>query len=154
MRWRSRGASAAWRPVNRRRVEGKGWHVDAGPGFPIDGDRTPLGDRRQACVLLVLLSDWPASGGGTCFAVGSHETVAEKICGEGAVTQDALNRWAIAEGRAGLADGRWKLDYEGRGAVRVEQVYHRRDLEHTFFQTDVHKVCSKISAIFSHFSEI
>ena len=74
------------------------------------------------------------NGGGTCFAVGSHETVAEKIRGEGAVTQDALNRWAIAEGRAGLADGRWKLDYEGRGAVRVEQVYHRRDLEHTFFQ--------------------
>ena len=32
--------------------------------------------------------------------------------------------------------------------------YHRRDLEHTFFQADFHKNFNKISAIFSHFSEI
>ena len=31
--------------------------------------------------------------------------------------------------------------------------YHRRDLQYTIFQTDFHKMCSKMSAFFSNFSQ-
>ena len=37
---------------------------------------------------------------------------------------------------------------------RPDVILPPEGLEHTFFQTDFHKICSKISAFFSHSSEI
>lgn len=53
-------AARRWRAVNRRRVRDKGWHVDIGPGFDTDWNRTVAGHPYQGCVVLVLLSDCPA----------------------------------------------------------------------------------------------
>ena len=111
----------AWRPVNRRRCLDRGFHVDPGPGFPMDGLRTLEGDRAQGAVVLVVLSDWPANGGGTCVANGSHRWVREKL-GEGPLPHSELNRWAIAEVARRRESGELRLDYEeGHGDV-VEQI--------------------------------
>jgi hypothetical protein len=61
-----------WQPVSRRRVLNKGWHVDVGPGFGNEESRSPAGDFRQGCVMLVLLSDCPAGCGGTAIVPRSH----------------------------------------------------------------------------------
>lgn len=45
----------SWEAVNRRRVRGKGWHVDIGPGFNTDWARTMHGHRLQGLVILVLV---------------------------------------------------------------------------------------------------
>jgi hypothetical protein len=55
-------ARRLWQPVNRRRVVGRGWHIDVGPGFGNDEVRTTKGDARQGVILLVLLSDWAPGG--------------------------------------------------------------------------------------------
>ena len=111
----------AWRPVNRRRCLDRGFHVDPGPGFPMEGMRTLEGDRAQGAVVLVVLSDWPANGGGTCVANGSHRWVREKL-GEGPLPHSELNRWAIAEVARRRASGELRLDYEeGHGDV-IEQI--------------------------------
>ena len=47
-----------WQVVNRRRVRGKGWHIDIGPGFDTDWRRRLAGHPYQGAVVLVLLSDW------------------------------------------------------------------------------------------------
>ena len=47
-----------WQAVNRRRVRGKGWHIDIGPGFDTDWRRRLAGHPYQGAVVLVLLSDW------------------------------------------------------------------------------------------------
>ena len=73
--------------------------------------------------------------------------------------QSLLLIWVFPRRESGLQE----LQHEQRDlreACRVHRAplgfgyYHRRDLEHTFFQTGVHKICSKISAIFAEFSEI
>lgn len=37
-----------WQPVSRRRFRGKGWHIDIGPGFPVD-------ELRRLCTLTLTL---------------------------------------------------------------------------------------------------
>ena len=46
------------------------------------------------------------------------------------------------------------LQFTPNDAGDLEAYYHWRDSEHTFFQTDLHKICREILAYFSHFSEI
>ena len=74
-----RRAANEWEAVNRRRVRGKGWHVDIGPGFSTDWMRTAEGHPYQGCVVLVLLTDCAPGQGGTCFATGSHRRVGEYL---------------------------------------------------------------------------
>lgn len=69
---REKRAAAEWEAVNRRRVRGKGWHVDIGPGFSTDWRRTADGHCYQGCVVLVLLTDCAPGQGGTCFVNRSH----------------------------------------------------------------------------------
>jgi len=69
----------SWESVNRRRVRGKGWHVDIGPGFDADGQRRLVGHPCHGVVILLLLSDWKPGGGGTAFLRGSHHWVAREI---------------------------------------------------------------------------
>ena len=57
------GAGEVWQPVSRRRFRGKGWHLDVGPGFPMDGLRSATGHPCQCIILLLVLSDWEAGGG-------------------------------------------------------------------------------------------
>jgi len=47
------------------------------------GLRALDGDFRQACVVLLLLSDWAPGGGGTCFARGSHRWVRARLAAGG-----------------------------------------------------------------------
>jgi len=68
-----------WQPVNRRRVLGKGWHIDIGPGFDLCWERTLAGHPYQGVVALILLSDWLPGHGGTVLATGSHEWVRGQI---------------------------------------------------------------------------
>eukprot|EP01094_Clydonella_sp_ATCC50884_P004022 TRINITY_DN13106_c0_g1_i1.p1 TRINITY_DN13106_c0_g1~~TRINITY_DN13106_c0_g1_i1.p1 ORF type:complete len:415 (-),score=43.10 TRINITY_DN13106_c0_g1_i1:66-1124(-) len=72
-------ADAHWQPVSRRRVRGKGWHIDAGPGFEGHELRTLEGDPRQGLVLLFLLSDCAPGHGGTAVVCGSHMWVRRKL---------------------------------------------------------------------------
>lgn len=65
--------------MNRRRVCGKGWHIDIGPGFDLSWHRTLEGHAFQGVVLLVLLSDWAPGTGGTALATGSHKWVEGQI---------------------------------------------------------------------------
>jgi ectoine hydroxylase-related dioxygenase (phytanoyl-CoA dioxygenase family) len=99
-----------WQPVNRRRVRGKGWHIDTGPGFPATSARTLKGDPRQGLVALLVLSDWEVGGGGTCFVRGSHnwvcdhllereerDVVAGRIDTYGSEKHEDLNQWCVDE---------------------------------------------------------
>ena len=72
-----------WQPVNRRRVRGKGWHVDVGPGVPWQQLRSTAGDPRLGVIILLVLSDWSPGGGGTAFALGSQNWVADKLLEQG-----------------------------------------------------------------------
>ena len=54
-------AAHLWQPINRRRIVGKGWHVDS--------------FHAHAVVVLILLSDWAPGGGGTALIPGSHVAV-------------------------------------------------------------------------------
>lgn len=115
--------SNSWHPVNRRRVLGKGWHVDIGPGFCTDKCRTLTGDPKQGVVVLVLLSDWNAGGGGTAFIRGSHLWVSEflKQKHPHGVTHQELNTWVIKTVSDGMKGERLPLAYavEGGGAMGV-----------------------------------
>uniref|UniRef100_A0A7S1TN59 Phytanoyl-CoA dioxygenase n=1 Tax=Phaeomonas parva TaxID=124430 RepID=A0A7S1TN59_9STRA len=87
-----------WQPVSRRRVRGKGWHIDAGPGFTADMVRTVRGHPFQGAVLLLLLSDHSREGGGnTCFVRGSHRWVRAKLeeSEPSGITHHDLNTWAV-----------------------------------------------------------
>ena len=91
--------SSRWEPVNRRRVRGKGWHVDVGPGFAFDGVRTSEGHPCQGAIVLVLLSDCAPGGGGTAFVRGSHAWVAAEI----AAAEESSSELADAEASAEAA---------------------------------------------------
>ena len=113
------GAGDVWQPVSRRRFRGKGWHLDVGPGFPMDGLRSAAGHPCQCVILLLILSEWEAGGGGTCAIAGSHDAVLDylKARPEG-VPHDELNReWTQ---RAMRAAERGSLIIEGDGAVGGE----------------------------------
>eukprot|EP00968_Pinguiococcus_pyrenoidosus_P017547 scaffold1747_cov251-Pinguiococcus_pyrenoidosus.AAC.20 len=87
-----------WQPVSRRRVRGKGWHIDAGPGFPNEGIRRLLGHPFQGVVLLLLLSDHSQEGcGNTCMVRGSHRWVRQKLeeSEPEGMTHQELNQWAV-----------------------------------------------------------
>ena len=126
-------AASRWQPVNRRRVCGKGWHVDIGPGFPTDGVRTVAGDPRQGLVLLLLLSDWAPGGGGTAVVPGSHRWVGEQLAATGGMVHSELNAWCIERMLRLAREGRVELQSEGSGGgaapdgpVQVRQVVGRR----------------------------
>ena len=129
-----RSGEPPWEPVNRRRVRGKGWHVDIGPGFDTDWRRRLAGHPYQGAVVLVLLSDWAPGGGGTAFVRGSHRWVAAEIAAReprGIRHQD-LNSWAIRVVSEASARGQLPLSYseEARGEDRnrlgvIEQVVGR-----------------------------
>lgn len=90
------GTSRCWEPVNRRRMRGKGWHIDIGPRFQTTWSRKPCGHFNQGVIILVLLSDSQEGAGGTAFIRGSHRWIAEKIASheqEGICHQE-LNSWA------------------------------------------------------------
>ena len=58
--------------------------------------------------------------------------------------------------RARVLDRYLKANLERNGGLvrrTAVKCYHRRELEHTFFQTDLHKVCSKISACCSEIKQ-
>lgn len=119
----------SWTAVSRRRVRGKGWHVDIGPGFDTAWTRRSTGHRFQGCVVLVLLSDCPPGGGGTAFAVGSHVWVQEflqerEVSGfVDGVPHEELNRWAMEELKRRQAEGRLRYDYDPAPAEsRIEQL--------------------------------
>ena len=92
-------APARWQPVSRRRVRGKGWHLDSGPGFGNDDLRTSKGHPYQCVVVLLLLSDCLPGGGGTCLYPYSHKIVERKlqeIDGAG-MTHHELNTWCVSQ---------------------------------------------------------
>ena len=96
---RTSASSRAFYPVNRRRVLGKGWHIDIGPGFDADAQRRSTGHPMQGLILLVLLSDSHEGGGGTAFVRGSHRSIIrngfrENVFGEENGTNQDLNNFA------------------------------------------------------------
>ena len=103
-----------WEPVNRRRVRGKGWHVDIGPGFDTDWRRKLAGHPCQGAVALVLLSDWAPGGGGTAFIRGSHRWVAREIASRepDGVRHQELNAWVIRTVAEASASGRLPLAHD------------------------------------------
>ena len=107
-------ATPRWEPVNRRRVRGKGWHVDIGPGFDTDWRRKLAGHPCQGAVALVLLSDWAPGGGGTAFVRGSHRWVAREIASRepDGVRHQELNAWVIRTIAEASAAGRLPLSYD------------------------------------------
>jgi len=108
-------AERSWVPVNRRRKHWRGWHVDSGTGFPPGAMRTVKGQVEQGCVLLVLLSECKAGGGGTCVAAGSHRWVAGRL-GQagpsGAMSHEDLNAWAVDEVARRRDRGQLRLPHE------------------------------------------
>ena len=121
--WDEDDSRTAWVPVNRRRVRGKGWHVDIGPGFDTDAARHVFGDPCQGCVALVLLSDWREGGGGTAFVAGSHAWVGSFLQSRApqGVRHQELNAWAIATVTEAAKRGRLPLKYEVAEAAAGEK---------------------------------
>ena len=114
---RPAAAAETWQPVSRRRFRGKGWHIDVGPGFPMDGLRTPRGHPFQCAIVLLVLNDWAPGGGGTCAIAGSHRAVAEHLAAEGAMPQDELNKFWTERCKAEASAGRlWIGGGAGGGA--------------------------------------
>ena len=110
--------SSLWEPVNRRRVRGKGWHVDVGPEFAFDGVRTSEGHPCQGAIVLVLLSDCAPGGGGTAFVRGSHAWVAAEIAAAEESSSELADAEASAEA-ASEASAEASADASGpRGAPR------------------------------------
>ena len=116
-----------WVPVNRRRVRGKGWHVDIGPGFDTDAARHVRGDPCQGCVALVLLSDWREAGGGTAYVAGSHQWVGSFLQSRApqGVRHQELNAWAIDTVTEAAKTGRLPLRY------RVDETEATRSIHPT-----------------------
>jgi hypothetical protein len=108
-------ASYPWESVNRRRVKGKGWHVDIGPGFDTDWARSERGHPLQGLIVLVLLSDCPPGGGGTAFVSSSHYDVRGYLQAAGAagVPHQELNSWCIKQVVESVADGSLQYDRGG-----------------------------------------
>ena len=87
--------SRAFYPVNRRRVLGKGWHVDIGPGFDAKAQRSINGHPMQGLILLVLLTDSHEGGGGTAFVRGSHRSIIRNGFRENAFGEEKRHRIKI-----------------------------------------------------------
>ena len=113
------GAGEVWQPVSRRRFRGKGWHLDVGPGFPMDGLRSATGHPCQCIILLLVLSDWEAGGGGTCAIAGSHEVVRQYLeeRPEGVPHAEMNQEWTQ---RVMCAAKKGALFIDGDGAVGAE----------------------------------
>lgn len=116
-------APARWQPVNRRRVRGKGWHIDSGPGFPNDALRHANGHPFQAVVLLLLLTDCEPGGGGTVMLAGSHKVVEEELRrNPGGITHQALNEWCVKRTLDDIRAGALCISSDGDGVGVAEQV--------------------------------
>lgn len=131
-------AARMWQPINRRRIVGKGWHVDS--------------FHAHAVVVLILLSDWAPGGGGTALIPGSHVGVYRRwqvlrqgldgppsTCGAPAATdgdgasappsvapmpddaeaQRALNGWVMGRMRALTEADRVRLVHDGPAAAAM-----------------------------------
>ena len=111
----SQPATISWETVNRRRVRGKGWHIDVGSSFKSVWARKLIGHRDQGVIVLVLLSDCSPGGGGTAFVRGSHKWVAEKIASHQLhdICHLQLNFWASATVTNATASGRVRRDFTG-----------------------------------------
>ena len=111
----SQPATISWETVNRRRVRGKGWHIDVGSSFQSVWARKLIGHRDQGIIVLVLLSDCSPGGGGTAFVRGSHKWVAEKIASHQLhdIRHLQLNFWASATVTNATASGRVQRDFTG-----------------------------------------
>ena len=114
----------AWAPVNRRGELWRGWHVDIGPGFPTDAQRTFGGHPFQGCVVLLLGSRWLEGGGGTALIRGSHRWVgaALRAAGERGLRHDELNTWASREAAARREAGVLRLASEAAPGAEPEVV--------------------------------
>ena len=133
--------SRAFYPVNRRRVLGKGWHVDIGPGFDAKAQRSINGHPMQGLILLVLLTDSHEGGGGTAFVRGSHRSIIrngfrENVFGEENGTNQDLNNFAQQIIQDQTVSGDLYLSYEkpaanlqsGRGKEirNIEQIVGKK----------------------------
>lgn len=121
-------AARLWQPINRRRVVGKGWHVDS--------------FHAHAVVLLVLLSDWAPGCGGTAIIPGTHAwvyrrwlqmqaqehvdargddgaTAAPVRMPDDAAAQRDLNSWVTRSMRALTEQGRVRLMHVGPDAAAM-----------------------------------
>ena len=118
-----------WVPVNRRRVRGKGWHVDIGPGFDTDAARHVHGDPCQGCVALVLLSDWREGGGGTAYVAGSHQWVGSFLRSRAplGVRHQELNAWAIDTVTEAAKTGRLPLRYRVDETEATRSIHSAND---------------------------
>lgn len=105
-------ASTSWHPVNRRRMLNRGWHLDIGAGFSTDATRSPEGHPFQGVIILVLLTDCAAGGGGTAFIKGSHRWVASHLRRQGGMVHRDLNTWAIDLVGELSSRGRLPLSYQ------------------------------------------
>jgi hypothetical protein len=124
-------AAVTWQPINRRRVVGKGWHVDS--------------FHAHSVVLLVLMSDWTPGGGGTAVIPGTHAWVyrqwqrmrasSASAAGGGAsaaapcldepdlsdpAAQQALNAWVTSRMRALTAGGQVELLHAGEPGADLD----------------------------------
>lgn len=120
--------SSRWEPVNRRRVRGKGWHVDVGPGFAFDGVRTSEGHPCQGAIVLVLLSDCAPGGGGTAFVRGSHAWVAAEIAAAEESSSELADAEASAEAASEASAEASAAASSPRGAPRPRAGIPHRDL--------------------------
>jgi len=113
----TRASAHAFYPVNRRRVLGKGWHVDIGPGFDAEAQRRATGHPMQGLILLVLLSDSHEGGGGTAFVRGSHRSIIRNgfrhnAFGEENGTNQDLNNFAQQSIQDSTVSGDLYMSYE------------------------------------------
>jgi hypothetical protein len=117
-------APTRWQPVSRRRVRGKGWHLDSGPGFGNDDVRTSIGHPYQCVVVLLLLSDCLPGGGGTCLYPYSHKLVQKKLreVGNQGMTHHELNTWCVSEMKDLIQRGKISLVPGG-----IKRFNHRQE---------------------------
>lgn len=100
--------SRGWQPVNRRRVRGKGWHIDPVPGHPEDQPLSQYGE--EGAVILLLLSDCASGGGGTALIRGSHMEVLARV--EASPSYKELNSWVVKEMRRRIEAGNIRIGQE------------------------------------------
>jgi len=110
---RAAASSISFYPVNRRRVLGKGYHVDLGPGFDARLQRNMHGHPMQGLILLVLLSDSHEGAGGTFFVRRSHQTLLrKKLFAAVKTTNEDLNNYAQQAVQDLITTGDLYLSYE------------------------------------------
>mmetsp|Transcript_70251 Transcript_70251/g.187094 ORF Transcript_70251/g.187094 Transcript_70251/m.187094 type:complete len:379 (-) Transcript_70251:110-1246(-) len=103
-------ARSFWQPVSRRRIRGKGWHLDLGPGFDGSQKRSLGGHCFQGVVMLILLSDCDLGAGGTVMWPGSHHIVRRELARHPAgIVHDELNAWAVDSTLAMIREGKMML---------------------------------------------